>query len=141
MSIWPIPRFLLLAAIVSCALSGQNALCVKFQPAIVELTGVMKRHKFAGPPNYESVKRGDALEIYWLLHLQHPISVELSDPNDRFNEPKSSVTTLQILVKDYKTSKPLLNKRVKITGTLFSAVTGHHHTDVLIDAQKIEAAP
>jgi len=87
------------------------------------------------------VKRGDALEIYWLLHLKRPICVELSDPNDRFNEPKAGVIALQILVKDYKTSRPLLNKRVKVTGTLFCAITGHHHTDVLIDAQKIEAAP
>jgi len=132
--------FMIVLGLSGMALA-QNPPCYKYKTQVVQLTGTMKRHRFAGPPNYESVKNGDALEIYWLLHLSTPICAEPSDPSEEFDDPHSGVSALQILIRDYKRYRPLLGKQVKITGTLFSAITGHHHTPVLIDAREIEKAP
>jgi hypothetical protein len=33
--------------------------------------------------------------------------------------------------------KTWLQKRVTVRGTLFSAITGHHHTEVLINAETV----
>jgi len=46
----------------------------------------------------------------------------------------------QLIIPDYKSVRPLLGRKVRIIGTLMHAITGHHHTKVLIDASMIEAA-
>ena len=115
--------------------------CLNYEPRVVQLIGTMRRQAFPGPPNYESVKHGDALEVYWLLQLPARICVVASAAEDPLNEPETGVVALQMLVQDYPGYRHLLGKRVKVTGTLFHAVTGHHHTRVLIDPSTIEAAP
>jgi len=115
--------------------------CLKYEPEIVVLAGTMKRHNFPGPPNYESVRNGDALEVYWLLHLAKPVCVESLTQQERVNEPETGVSSIQILISGYGQYRHLLGKRVKVTGTLFHQITGHHHTKVLINASNIEPAP
>ena len=115
--------------------------CLHYEPQVVELLGTLRRHAFPGPPNYESVKKGDALEVYWLLHLPARICVVASAADDPLNELETGVVALQVLVRDYPGCRHLLGKPVKVTGTLFHALTGHHHPSVLIDPSKIEAAP
>ena len=112
--------------------------CLRYEPDVVELVGVVKRHTFPGPPNYESVTQGDAPERYWLLHLSQPLCVQPSDPGDKTQSPEPEVKSLQIIIRDYKRVRLPLGRRVRITGTLMHAVTGHHHTKVLIQASRIE---
>lgn len=114
--------------------------CLKYEPENVALVGRIKAHRFAGPPNYTSVKQGDRLEVHWLLHLAQPVCVASSDPHDRFNRPEAGVSALQVVIRDHRKYRRLLGKRVKVTGTLFHALTGHHYTKVLIDASDIEPA-
>lgn len=125
----------------SLAPPGSRAVpCLKYEPENVALVGRIQAHRFAGPPNYTSVKQGDKLEVHWLLHLARPVCVASSDPHDRFNRPEASVSALQIVIRDYRKYRRLLGKQVKVTGTLFHAITGHHYTKVLIDASDIEPA-
>ena len=49
-----------------------------YQPTRVALTGVLFLKTFPGPPNYESIKRGDRPERGWYLKLDKKIYVLLN---------------------------------------------------------------
>jgi hypothetical protein len=40
----------------------------------------------------------------------------------------------------YKTKRSLLNKKIKVQGTLFPQHTGHHKTEVLLTVESLEKA-
>lgn len=111
--------------------------CLTYESQTVVLTGTMKRHTFPGPPNYESVVKGDAAEIVWVLHLAKPVCVSAN--ND--SEEEKNVSDLQLVFeegqKQYDRYRRLLGRRVSVTGTLFHAQTGHHHARVLLTVQEI----
>ena len=115
--------------------STQN--CLAYGPNVVVLHGNIRRHTFAGPPNYESVARGDAREVVWLLHLPKSICVAGSEESSK----EKKVTKIQLVFmegqKQYALYRPLLNQRVTVTGTLFQWQTGHHHTRVLLTVDKM----
>jgi hypothetical protein len=101
----------------------------------VELAGVLARRTFAGPPNYESVARGDRPETMWLLRLDQPACVA-ADARDAtgFNVAVASVREIQLVVtpEQYQRYRDRVGRRVALSGTLFGAETGHHHTPVLL---------
>ncbi len=109
--------------------------CLSYEPATVTLNGKITRKTFAGPPNYESIKKGDAPETYWILQLAKPVCVN-------GEEPEKNVSDIQLVLseKQYAQYEGLLGKRVFVTGTLFHAETGHHHTDVLLKVRGIKVA-
>ncbi len=113
--------------------------CYYYESDTVNLTGKMVRDTFPGPPNYESIKEGDAMEVYWVLQLQKPICMN-AVADDYTNVDRQNVTQLQMVVGDgmYKKYRNLLYKTVTVKGTLFGAQTGHHHTDVLITVISIK---
>ncbi len=115
--------------------------CLKYEPEVVELHGMVKRVVFPGPPNYESIKKGDEPEPYWVLYLPKEICVQ-GDPKDEFNsETEKNVKSLQLMDVDYKKDRGLLGKSVVVKGTLMHSYTGHHHTPVLVQVKSIEKAP
>ena len=57
--------------------------CLTYEPNAVALHGRIGRHTFAGPPNYESVAKGDEAEHVWVLHLAKPICVDASSDWER----------------------------------------------------------
>jgi len=107
----------------------------------VSLNGIIKRHTFPGPPNYESVKKGDEPEQVWVLHLSSPICVSASSDGDA----QSDISDLQLVLvegqKQYARYRSLLGTRVEVTGKLFQAETGHHHTKVLLTVNGIKRQP
>jgi hypothetical protein len=110
--------------------------CLNYEPDTVSLKGTIKRRTFAGPPNYESVAKGDQPEVMWVLHLARPICVSAS--GDRKDE--KNVSKLQLVFKgteDYRRYRSFVGKRVMVNGTLFSAQTGHHYTRVLLTVTNI----
>ena len=97
---------------------------------------------FAGPPNYESIKHGDLKETAIILTLIARTCTTGSDP-DRVDVPEIGIREMQLVIKkaaDWKTVRRRMGKRVKVTGTLFHAITGHHLTRVLIDVADVRAA-
>ncbi len=113
-----------------------------YEPEVVTLLGKLSLETFPGRPNYEDVRQGDETETCWILNLEGPISVSAKTPQDDFNEVETGVHWLQ-LVMDYKTIVPKktgfkVNKNVKVTGTLYHAFSGHHHTRVLLTVQRVE---
>jgi len=61
-----------------------------YEPQVIELTGVIKTLKFPGPPNYTSIKEGDADETGPYLLLHDPIDVLASKSTDEAS-PETSV--------------------------------------------------
>jgi hypothetical protein len=114
----------------------------------VKLVGTIKNETFPGPPNYESVAKGDAPEDYWILKLDSPIDVaedreEYPVPEE--SKPQMNVSDLQInldvyLNADYTAYQKFMDKKVKVTGELTQAYTVHHKTPVMILARDIKLA-
>jgi hypothetical protein len=134
---------LFLLTICSLGFLGVNAQskspCYYYESDTINLTGEMVRDTFPGPPNYESIKEGDAAEIYWVLQLEKPICMNAVADDDN-NVDRQNVTQLQMVmdIDMYKKYRELLYKTVTVKGTLFGAQTGHHHTDVLITVISIK---
>ncbi len=116
--------------------------CLTYGPNIVSLTGRLHSRVFPGPPNYESVKKGDRKETALLLTLAKSICTVGNHPPG-FDAPETGIHEIQLVVMEsahWKTIRHVRGKRVRVTGTLFHAFTGHHRTKVLIDVTNIRAA-
>ena len=114
---------------------------LSYEPAVVEVTGVIKRQTFPGPPEYESVAKGDEAETCWILHLSQIVCVKADGIKDSINdETEEGITELQLNLDadQYAKYKKLVGKHAKVTGTLYHSINGHHHTTVLITVKSIE---
>ena len=134
-------RFIVLLLIFTVATAVQAQDTLQYGPSVVTITGVAVSDTFPGPPNYESIQAGDKPEDYWVLRLSSPIFV-LGAPNDDLNVSENDISALQLVFMnsdDYNTYRKLLNGKVKVTGTLFHAMSGHHHTKVLLAVKNMVA--
>jgi len=132
-------RFLLLSFLLLFARPICADEVYHFESAVVELTGKLVTKVFYGPPGYGEDPKVDSKETVAILQLTKPIRV-VADKKDQFNETRNGIKEVQLInVKRIKLS-PYLQKNVKLTGKLTSAVTGHHRTDVLIEIDSIEMA-
>src|SRR6266550_4877124 len=109
--------------------------CLEYEPMVVTVLGRLTIDTFPGRPNYESVRQGDEPEPEYVLHLTRPICVR-GKAGDGFDSDQTGLESLQVLVDDplRSTAHALISREVVISGTLFGAETGHHHTQVLITA-------
>lgn len=112
-----------------------------YEPAVVSLTGIIKIKTFPGAPNYESIAKGDDIESGPYLLLSNPIDViktaKDADPNA---ETEKNLKIIQIVVDDDIWREKYIGKMVRVTGTLYHQINGHHHTRILINATRLELA-
>lgn len=115
----------------------------------VSLVGTLRSQVFPGPPNYESIRRGDSKETAIILTLVKPTCTTDKDPMHTGDFPEAGIREMQLVIYNddesidkrwWKTVHQRMGKRVLVTGTLFHANTGHHRTKVLIDVTYIRAA-
>src|SRR5688500_18092266 len=129
--------------LVASSSSPARAQCLKYGPAVITLTGTLRSQVFPGPPNYESIKRGDRKERAIILILTTPVCTTSHEPPQGLDEAEKNVREIQLVVTKsahWKTVERRLTKRVVITGTLFHSHTGHHRTKVLINVASIRSA-
>jgi hypothetical protein len=120
-----------------CA-SASSQQCLEYGP-IVTLTGTLRSQIYPGPPNFESIKRGDLKETALILALTKPACVNRNDRADQAIA-ESGIRRMQLVIRNnahWKIVRRLMGKRAAVTGTLFHWETGHHHTKVLIDVTSI----
>jgi hypothetical protein len=132
---------LMLAAGFCASASAQR--CLKYSPAVITLKGTLRSHVFPGPPNYESIKRGDRKERAIILMLAAPTCTISNDPPQGLDDPETNLREMQLVVTKsahWKFVERRLGKRVVVTGTLLHGHTGHHRTKVLIGVSNIRAA-
>lgn len=110
----------------------------RYEPDKVILEGTLELQTFPGPPNYESIKDGDTKETQWYLRLDKVIDVD-TNPKDTTGpwDPEKNVKIVQVIIDDKDWKKRGEGKRIRATGTLTHAITGHHHARVLLDIQKM----
>jgi hypothetical protein len=113
--------------------------CFSYETDGVRLTGTLSKKTFPGPPNYESIRKGDQPETYWILHLTRPICVAAGADD----AAESGVKDVQLILtqKQYALYKGFVGPRVRVTlmGKLSHAITGHHHTPVLMEVATISS--
>lgn len=110
-----------------------------YGPEPSTLTGTIRTVTFPGPPNYDSIKSGDEAEHCWILFLDKPVSVlPKKESKEYFEDPLQKVQKIQLVIHSDLKLKVIKNHHVRITGTFFSAHTGHHHTEVLMEVNRIE---
>jgi hypothetical protein len=122
--------------------AGGETACLSYEPSVVTLKGTLIRKTFPGPPNYESIRKGDRPETYWLIELAEAICVN-QDPKDPDLSPAhKDISMVQLVVgpEVYKRQANLVGKHVVSSGTLFGAISGHHHTPVLLSAKTLASA-
>jgi hypothetical protein len=105
-----------------------------------QLSGIINTETFPGLPNYESIKKGDQPETYWILTTNKPHCGTGEDfLNDGQKITKTNQTRFQLILTEaqYKQWNNLLSKKVSVEGTMMLAHTGHHHTEMLIEVTKI----
>jgi hypothetical protein len=123
---------------ILCSVAEANGVYT-YAPTPAVLQGTLETKVFPGPPNYESVRNGDARERVWLLRLSK--AIELRDDGDpkSNNEAETNVRELQLIPPEGTYQKALdgaVGKSVQMSGKLTHALFGHHHTRVLLEVQQ-----
>ncbi len=123
--------------------STTRSQCLSYEPAVVTLSGTLVRKTFPGPPNYESVKKGDRPETSWLLDLPESVCVNEDKTDPDLNPKQSGIHEIQLVLQteQYQQHKGMVGRKVLATGTLFGKHTGHHHTPVLLTIRKLDEPP
>lgn len=128
-----------LVLLCSCSLSTKEDQEYYFEPNVSTVEGKLITRMYYGQPGYGEDPENDAKEYPYILQLDKPINVKAHE-GDVMNSDTFDVKEIQVVPigeEDLKSIKKYLDKRIKIEGTLFSALTGHHHTEVLIEVKSI----
>lgn len=82
----------------------------------ISLTGTLVRQTYAGPPDYESVTKGDEPRVIWVLQLDRYICV---DATARFpREPIAQEIEVALTTEQSAQYRELLGQRIVATGEL-----------------------
>src|SRR5260370_17559026 len=86
-----------LLMVAGFCLSASAQKCLKYGPTVVSLTGTLRSQVFPGPPNYESIKRGDRKETAIILTLVVPPCTTGENPHG-FDVPEPGLPNFQLVV-------------------------------------------
>ena len=118
--------------------------CLHYGPSAVTLEGTLVRRPDPGSPNSESVRAGDHRDTALILSIPKPICVapdSASDEGDR--QLESGVRELQLAIGTdslWAQLRAAHSSRLRVTGELFHAISGHHRTRVLLWVIQIRPA-
>jgi len=113
--------------------------CLESEPAIVKIKGKYFQKTFPGPPNYESIKKGDRPETQSILKLDNTICAAITSQEKSWIKwiiRDVKEVTLVFLKKGIYKNEYLM-QRVVVTGTLWEAHTAHHRTPLLMTVKNI----
>jgi Domain of unknown function (DUF4431) len=116
--------------------------CYHYTPASVELTGRLIQRTLPGPPNYQSIARGDRPQVVDLLILDNPICTVADykgDNTDAFQGQDTVQVRRAAADSTWRDVRRLTGKHVAVTGTLSEWALGKDHTPVLIDPTGVRA--
>lgn len=117
--------------------------CYHYRPAPVSLTGRLIQRTLPGPPNYQSIARGDRPQVVDLLILDAPICT-IADYKDSPNtDAFEGQDTIQVRRTEsaWRDVRRLSGRRVVVTGTLAEWALGPDRTPVVIDPTEVRSVP
>ncbi|HIG68410.1 MAG TPA: DUF4431 domain-containing protein [Myxococcales bacterium] len=129
-------HLLLVVVLLGLTPTLASARCLKFEPVSVLLKGVFVSKSLPGPPGYLSIAKGDFAERVLFLQLDEPICVKGNHESTFNSRTQTGVKELQLVVPLGQSMK-LIDQRVRVTGTLFSAVMKGHRTKVLMTVKAL----
>ncbi len=112
--------------------AAQQEHCLKYEPDMVTLTGVLKEEEV--PDRWHD---DVGTTTIWIILLDAPICVDENPEDPDFYNSEHNIGKVQPIIHDpnaYKRTE-LLNKRVTAKGSLFPSHTVHHFTRILIEIQ------
>ncbi len=125
---------ILTAVLLLSSLAGAQSACLSYSGKTT-LLGKISVKVFPGPPNYESVSKGDSAEHDLFVTLSRPACVDAdADDVGGVNVAVAEASEFQLTANShlYKEIDRMVGHVAVISGTLFGAATGHHHTPVLM---------
>jgi hypothetical protein len=126
----------LIGALASITVCTAHASCIDYGPA--RLTGTVVRQTYAGPPDYESVTKGDQPLVIWVLQLDPSLCV--IDAQGRYSkEYAAREIQLQWQAGGLEPFRALLGRKVTVTGELIRGGARHDKRLVIV-ASEIGAA-
>ena len=140
-----IMMILIFYSLIACKKEVKDSEMVKnldeyyFEPSISIIEGTLITRMYYGPPNYGENPDTDTKQYPFILQLDNPIDVR-AEEDDTYNSDVFEVTEIQVVPIGKEKTELLdnyINKRVRIQGTLFEAIFGGHHTNVLIQVEEI----
>ena len=131
--------FATLAAVWSGASPAQS--CVK-ENATIDLHGTITREAFPGPPNYQSIDRGDAPEIIYVLTSDTQHNICANDMETGESRMIGQVQRFQLAFspKNAAPVLPVVFGRAHVRGKLIVGVTGHYHTPAAVEVRAFEGS-
>ena len=109
-------RALIIVALFNAmpAVAADEYSCLEYGP--IRLVGTLVRQTYAGPPDYESVTKGDEPRVIWVLQLDRRVCV---DANARYpREPTQMEIELALPADRYAQYRQLLGQKIIATGEL-----------------------
>jgi hypothetical protein len=129
---------ILIALLLFTSMSARSVECLTYSRKIT-LQGILSRHTFPEQPNYESIAQGDAESTYFFISPNKPICVAEGLNSDGLEPEEQHVKIIQLILTQkeaYEALRPYLGKEVVCSGDFFHAITGHHHSRVLLNKAK-----
>lgn len=103
--------------------SGSLAADYCLQYGAVSLTGRLVQQTYPGPPDFESVTKGDEPRVIWILQLDRGICIDGSDSSypSAYNEREIQLVLgadQYARTDDYAQYRDLLGQKITVTGRL-----------------------
>ena len=105
-------RLLIILCVIS--VGDAAAACLKYET--VSITGTLVRQTYAGPPDYDSVTKGDEPSVIWIIQLDAGLCVV--DPDPRYPKEYNELEVQLVAGGQSLRFQQLLGKRVIATGKL-----------------------
>ena len=129
---------ILLTANPISAMALVDITCLKYDPALVAITGLLEVKTFPGEPSFLSIETGDTPETGYYIEMKPPICTITRENNWMLGHEKITRVQLVMSKSQYEELKPNLGRVVSVKGMLFEAFNQHHHTQVLLDVKGID---
>jgi hypothetical protein len=113
---------------------------VHYEPEVITLEGLLEENTGFGPNTSGGDPKSDNKEMYFAFWPSQPLDVIATAAQEKQgNTTEKNVDRIQLNGEE-KQLRPLLNKKVKISGTLFHSHTSYHFTNVLMNVNAVAAA-
>lgn len=109
---------------------------LRYEPAIVQLSGILVLEDHYGPPNYGETPDRDLKLKVPVLKLDALVDVTASQNDDVNADSFTGIQRVQLLGSPPLKLVELAGQRVMLEGTLFEKHTGWHVTDVVMTVLK-----
>lgn len=109
--------------------------CFVYDRPDVRLSGHLQIRVYFAQPGYGENPATDARDVQAVLFLDKPLCMQASS-DGRVSAAPSEIEVTLVPPQGQRLSH-LAGRRIEVTGALFPAETGHHHTAVLMQVQRV----